>query len=123
MLSKALCGLLALAVAAAALAQLPPEVAGAQAISEANLGLVAPQAHLYKTAGRVDRVYGAPFSYGRTPVESASGFVARYGELFAPDQGVFELQGTQDVMNGKFTSVSLAEESSCLAFSAASLRR
>ncbi len=108
MIRRAVCGLV-LGSATFACAQLPPEVAGAQAINEAYLRLVAPQARLFKTAGKVERVYGAPFSYGRNPVESASAFVSQYRELFTPDRGVFELEGTQEVMNGKFTAVNFRQ--------------
>lgn len=104
MKKRIVCGLL-LGSATLAMAQLPPDVAGAQAIQETYLRLVAPSARVMKSAGKVERVYGAPFSYGRSPVDSASAFVAQYRELFTPDQGVFVFDGTQDVMNGKFTAV------------------
>lgn len=105
MVNRVLGGALVFGLAAMAMAQLPAEVAGAMAISEAQLGLEAPNARLMKRAGKVERVYGAPFSYGSSPVDSAQAFVSRYRELFTPDQGVFKLEGTQDVMNGKFTAV------------------
>lgn len=56
-------------------------------------------------ANRIVRIWGVPFAYGSSPEEAVGSFVMQYRELFAPGESDLVLEGTQPIMNGKFTAV------------------
>jgi hypothetical protein len=60
---------------------------------------------VYTEGGQVCRVWGKPFGYGSSAIDAAQAFVNRYANLFAPGASTLVLNGTQDVMRGKFTAV------------------
>lgn len=104
-MKRAILGALPLVLATAAFAQVPPDVAAKQAIAEADLRIEVPSVRVLKLGGKVSRVYGVPFGYGVSPQDSASRFVSRYRELFAPGEGTFEFEGMQSLVGGRFTAV------------------
>jgi hypothetical protein len=59
----------------------------------------------YKEGDQVRRVWGKPFGYGSSAIDSAQAFVNRYAALFAPGASTLVLSGVQEVMRGKFTAV------------------
>ncbi|MCS6918871.1 MAG: PepSY domain-containing protein [Fimbriimonadales bacterium] len=64
-----------------------------------------PGVLVYTEGDQVRRVWGKPFGYGSSAIESAQAFVNRYAELFSPGASNLALNGVQDVMRGKFTAV------------------
>jgi len=65
----------------------------------------APGVLLYEEGTVIRRVWGVPFGYGSSPVDSALAFVARYSGLFTPGASELVLAGTQEVMPPRFTAV------------------
>ncbi|MCB8932565.1 MAG: hypothetical protein H6534_03890 [Chthonomonadaceae bacterium] len=92
-------------LSSAVLAQMPADVAAKQAIAEANLKIEVPSVRTLKLGGKVSRVYGVPFGYGTSPRDSATRFLVRYHELFAPGDSTFAFEGTQSLAGGRFTAV------------------
>jgi hypothetical protein len=64
-----------------------------------------PGVLVYTEGDQVRRVWGKPFGYGSSAIDSAQAFVNRYADLFAPGASTLVLNGIQDVMRGKFTAV------------------
>jgi hypothetical protein len=64
-----------------------------------------PGVLVYTEGEQVRRVWGKPFGYGSSAIDSAQAFVNRYAELFAPGASQLVPNGIQDVMRGKFTAV------------------
>ncbi|GBC92688.1 hypothetical protein HRbin15_01164 [bacterium HR15] len=71
----------------------------------AQLQKEAPGVLLYEEGMVIRRIWGVPFGYGSSPVDSALAFVARYGGLFTPGASELVLAGTQEVMPPRFTAV------------------
>jgi hypothetical protein len=65
----------------------------------------APGVLLYEEGTVIRRIWGVPFGYGSSPIDSALAFVARYSGLFTPGASDLVLSGTQEVMPPKFTAV------------------
>ncbi|MCX7993066.1 MAG: hypothetical protein N2651_05310 [Fimbriimonadales bacterium] len=64
-----------------------------------------PGVLVYTEGDQVRRVWGKPFGYGSSAIDTAQAFVNRYAELFSPGASNLVLNGVQDVMRGKFTAV------------------
>ncbi|OYT74626.1 MAG: hypothetical protein CFK49_07475 [Armatimonadetes bacterium JP3_11] len=82
-----------------------PEALHAQTALIQQLQREYPGVLVYTEGNQVRRVWGKPFGYGSSTIDSAQAFVNRYGELFAPGASQLVLNGIQDVMRGKFTAV------------------
>ncbi len=76
-----------------------------QAVLTQQLQREYPGVLVYTEGDQVRRVWGKPFGYGSSAIDSAQAFVNRYAELFAPGASQLVLNGIQDVMRGKFTAV------------------
>ncbi len=116
---QVLLGAAAVAYAAPALAQTTPpsplpaaspapdEEVPTMSVEAAKLRILQqhPRASFYESAERVTRVYGAPFSFGATPEESADRFRLNHAGLFGvapddlrPESLLFDGRHTQPVM-------------------------
>ncbi len=71
----------------------------------AQLQKEAPGVLLYEEGTVVRRVWGVPFGYGSSPIDSALAFVARYSGLFTPGASELVLSGTQEVLPPRYTAV------------------
>ncbi|MCX7925119.1 MAG: PepSY domain-containing protein, partial [Fimbriimonadales bacterium] len=76
-----------------------------QAILTRQLQQEYPGVLVYTEGDQVRRVWGKPFGYGSSAIDSAQAFVNRYAAIFAPGASQLVLSGVQDVMRGKFTAV------------------
>src|SRR5687768_7691284 len=86
-----------------AVAQLSTQQTTAETI--AALREEAPDVQFFHDGGKVSRVYGVKFATGANPLDTAETFMSRYGAIFEPGDSSFQVDGTQDIMNGKFTAV------------------
>ena len=99
----ALASILLPILAILAIAQFPTEQAKTAAITA--LKGQAPGVLFFNDAGKVSRIYGVKFATGTDPLNTAETFMSQYGSIFEPGDSTFAVEGTQDVMNGKFTAV------------------
>ncbi len=95
---------LAAGVLVSAVAQ-SPDALQTQAVLAQQIQREFPGVLVYTEGDQVRRVWGKPFGYGSSAIDSAQAFVNRYAELFAPGSSQLVLNGVQDVMRGKFTAV------------------
>lgn len=98
-------GLLLVAGAIALAQAQSPDALQVQAELTRQLQREHPGVLVYTEGDQVRRVWGKPFSYGSSAIDSAQAFVNRYADLFAPGASTLVLSGIQDVMRGKFTAV------------------
>ncbi len=70
----------------------------------------APEVLLYYEGDTIRRIWGVPFAFGASPVDTAQNFVNRYGALFTRGTSQLRMTHTQDVMLGKFTAVYFQQE-------------
>ncbi|MCS7066864.1 MAG: hypothetical protein NZL85_11415, partial [Fimbriimonadales bacterium] len=82
-----------------------PEAMQVQKQLAEQLRKEAPGVLLYEEGLAIRRVWGVPFGYGSSPIDSALAFVARYSGLFTPGASELVLAGTQEVMPPRFTVV------------------
>ncbi|MCS7066024.1 MAG: hypothetical protein NZL85_07100 [Fimbriimonadales bacterium] len=82
-----------------------PDAVQVRTLLAEQLQKEAPRVLLYAEGTVIRRVWGVPFGYGSSPVDSALAFVARYSGLFTPGASELVLSGTQEVMPPRFTAV------------------
>lgn len=70
----------------------------------------APEVLLYYEGDTIRRIWGVPFAFGASPVDTAVSFVNRYCALFTRGASQLRMTHTQDVMLGKFTAVYFQQE-------------
>ncbi|MDM7460507.1 MAG: PepSY domain-containing protein, partial [bacterium] len=83
----------------------PPDALKMQAVLIEQLQREFSGVLVYTEVDQVRRVWGKPFGFGGSAIDSAQAFLNRYAELFAPGASQLVLNGVQDVMRGKFTAV------------------
>ncbi len=93
-------------VATMAFAQQPIPVPSLQAQLESE----APGVMFYREGHDIRRVWGVPFAFGSSPIETAQSFINRYELLFTEGKSQLRFSHTQDVMNGKFTALYYVQE-------------
>ncbi len=98
-------GLLLVAGALALAHAQAPSMLQTQAELAQRLQREYPSVLVYMEGDQVRRVWGKPFGYGSSALDTAQAFVNQYAELFAPGASTLTLNGVQDVMRGKFTAV------------------
>ena len=104
--------MLATGMAVSSFAALPEHVAQAQQKAIAHLRADVPDVLFFKEGDKLSRVWGVKFAFGSSPRGSADQFIAEYAGMFAEDEGTFQFERTQDVMNGLFTAVYFKEVAS-----------
>ncbi|MFQ3611938.1 MAG: PepSY domain-containing protein [Fimbriimonadales bacterium] len=77
---------------------------------QAQLEAEAPGVLFYREGQDIRRVWGVPFAFGSSPVDTAQSFVNRYETLFTNRMSQLRFSHTQDVMNGKFTAIYYVQE-------------